>query len=116
MEGEVIKSFLVGLGFGVDDASLSKFNKAIASATLKVTALYTAVNAAASGIVFGISKISEASSSWVTSIGLSYRPLTRRFFYDESFSKLTLRLASICRRPQFPHFVPILASPRRSSH
>ncbi len=60
MTGDVIKSFLVGLGFGVDDASLSKFNKAIASATLKVTALYTSVNAAAAGIVFAVSKISES--------------------------------------------------------
>ena len=57
---EVIKSFLVGLGFGVDDASLSKFNKAIASATLKVTALYGSVQATATGIAFGISKISES--------------------------------------------------------
>lgn len=56
---EVIKSFLVGLGFGVDDASLSKFNKAIASATLKVTALYGSIQATTAGIAFGISKISQ---------------------------------------------------------
>lgn len=59
MTGEVIKSFLVGLGFDVDDASLAKFNKALSSATLKVTALYASVKIAASGIVYGISKISE---------------------------------------------------------
>lgn len=59
MGGETIKSFLVGLGFSVDDSSLAKFNKAIASATIRVTALYASINAAASGIVFGISKISE---------------------------------------------------------
>lgn len=58
MTGEVIKSYLVGLGFGVDDASLAKFNQSIASATLKVTALYATVNAAATGIVYGISEIS----------------------------------------------------------
>lgn len=59
MDGEVIKSFLVGLGFGVDDASLAKFNKAIASASLKVTALYATIQASAAGIFFSISKISE---------------------------------------------------------
>lgn len=60
MDSEVIKSFLVGLGFGVDDASLSKFNKAVASASLKVTALYASVQATATGIAFGISKISQS--------------------------------------------------------
>lgn len=60
MTGETIKSFLVGLGFGVDDASLSKFNRAIASATLKVTALYTSIKLMSAGIFYGISKISES--------------------------------------------------------
>jgi len=60
MNGDVIKSFLVGLGFGVDDASLAKFNAAITSATLRVTALYGSINAVASGIFFSISKISES--------------------------------------------------------
>lgn len=69
MTGDVIKSFLVGLGFGVDDASLAKFNKAIASATLKVTALYTATKLAAAGIVYGISKISEGFEQ----MGYEYR-------------------------------------------
>jgi hypothetical protein len=59
MTGEVIKEFLVGLGFEVDSASLSKFNQSIASATLRVTALYTAVNAAATGIVYAISGVSK---------------------------------------------------------
>lgn len=69
MNGEIIKSFLVGLGFGVDDASLSKFNKAIASATLKVTALYASVKVAAAGIVYGISEISEGFEK----MGYEYR-------------------------------------------
>ena len=56
---DIIKSFLVGLGFGVDDASLSKFNRAVAQATLKVTALYGATKVMAAGIVAGISKVSE---------------------------------------------------------
>lgn len=58
-DADTIKSFLVGLGFGVDDASLAKFNKAIASATLKVTALYASTRVAAAGIVAGISEVSK---------------------------------------------------------
>jgi hypothetical protein len=69
MNGEVIKSFLVGLGFGVDDASLAKFNKSIASATLKVTALYASINLAATGIVKGIADISEGFEQ----MGYEYR-------------------------------------------
>lgn len=60
MTGEVIKSFLVGLGFSVDDKSLKQFNDAIKSATLRVAALFSAVDLSASGIVYGISKISES--------------------------------------------------------
>jgi hypothetical protein len=59
MDGDVIKSFLVGLGFGVDDASLAKFNKAITSAAVKVTALYASIKLSAAGIFYSISKISE---------------------------------------------------------
>lgn len=69
MGGEVIKSFLVGLGFGVDDASLSKFNKAIANASLRVTALYASIKVAAAGIFWGISKISEGFEQ----MGYEYR-------------------------------------------
>lgn len=69
MTGELIKSFLVGLGFGVDDTSLGKFNKAIASASLRVTALYASVKVAAAGIFWGISKISEGFEQ----MGYEYR-------------------------------------------
>lgn len=69
MEGNIIKSFLVGLGFGVDDGDLAKFNKAIASASLKVAALYTAVKVSAAGIFLGISKISEGFEQ----LGYEYR-------------------------------------------
>lgn len=75
MDTETIKSFLVGLGFGVDDASLSKFNKAIASATLKVTALYGSVQATATGIAYGISKISESFEQ----MGYEYRLIAPAF-------------------------------------
>lgn len=59
MDSEVIKSFLVGLGFDVDESSLAQFNKAIANAAIKVTALYAAVQVAAAGIFKGIAGISE---------------------------------------------------------
>lgn len=57
--GEVIKSFLVGLGFDVDEGSLAVFNKSIRDATLRITALYGTVNALASGIVYAFSQISD---------------------------------------------------------
>lgn len=69
MTGEVIKSFMVGLGFGVDDSSLSKFNKALESATVKVLALYSATNLMAAGIVKGITSISESFEE----MGYEYR-------------------------------------------
>lgn len=58
MDGEVIKSFLVGLGFGVDEKSLATFNKAISSAAVKITALYASTQAAAAGIFYSITKMS----------------------------------------------------------
>ncbi len=69
MNAETIKQFLVGLGFGVDEASLAKFNKAIAGAALKVTALYVATQAMAAGIFAGIAKISEGFEQ----MGYEYR-------------------------------------------
>lgn len=59
MQGEIIQSFLVGLGFDVDDSSLAAFNKSIQTAALKVTALYASVNALAGGMVVAFAKISE---------------------------------------------------------
>jgi hypothetical protein len=69
MTGEVIKSFLVGLGFDVDDGSLAKFNKSIQTAAVRVTALYATVSAAAAGIIYGISDISEGFEK----MGYEYR-------------------------------------------
>jgi uncharacterized membrane protein YciS (DUF1049 family) len=66
---EVIKQFLISLGFGVDDSDLAKFNKAIASASARVVTLYTAVQGAAAGIFWGISKISEGFEQ----MGYEYR-------------------------------------------
>jgi hypothetical protein len=58
MGGELIKSFLVGLGFQVNDSELAAFNKALASATLRVAALYTSIQVAAAGIFASLTKIS----------------------------------------------------------
>lgn len=69
MTGELIKSFLVGLGFGVDESSLAKFNKAISTASARVLALYASVKVAAAGIFWGISKISEGFEQ----MGYEYR-------------------------------------------
>lgn len=69
MTGELIKSFLVGLGFEVDSSSLAQFNKAIASAALRVTALYTSIQVAAAGIFYSISKISDGFEQ----MGYEYR-------------------------------------------
>lgn len=69
MTGNIIKSFLVGLGFDVDDSSLAKFNKAIATAGLRVAALYASIKLTTAGIVYGIAKISEGFEQ----IGYEYR-------------------------------------------
>jgi hypothetical protein len=58
--GEVIKSFLVGLGFDVDESSLAAFNKSIQSAAIKVTTLYGAITALAGSAAYAISKISDS--------------------------------------------------------
>jgi hypothetical protein len=59
MSDEVIKSFLVGLGFDVDESSLAKFNKSIVAATVKVTALSTAIVGVASLVGKAVSGISS---------------------------------------------------------
>jgi phage-related protein len=59
MTGEVIKSFLVGLGFDVDEKSLSAFNKAINSASVRILALYGSIQAATAGIFASIASVSQ---------------------------------------------------------
>ena len=59
MAAETIKEFLVGLGFKVDQAGLSKFSAGIAGAAAKAAALGAAVTAAAGVIAMGIKKIAE---------------------------------------------------------
>lgn len=59
MAAETIKEFLVGLGFKVDQAGLSRFASGIASASAKAMALGAAVTAAAGAVAAGIKKIAE---------------------------------------------------------
>lgn len=72
MTGEVLKQFLVGLSFDVDESSLSKFGKSVALATVKVTALATAIEGTATAIGLGITKI----SSEFEELGFQYRIIT----------------------------------------
>lgn len=69
MSGEIIKQFLVGLGFEIDESSLKKFNNSIGSAATRVTALFAAITASTAGIVFGVSKISDSFEQ----MGYEYR-------------------------------------------
>lgn len=59
MSPDLIKSFLVGLGFTVDNASYAKFNESIKTATKRVLALYAASKAMAAGVFLGISKVAQ---------------------------------------------------------
>jgi len=59
MSGEVIKEFLVGLGFQVDEGGLSNFNAGITKATLAVTAIGTAAIAAAGMITSFVAGVAD---------------------------------------------------------
>ncbi|GAB7202382.1 lytic transglycosylase catalytic [Dickeya oryzae] len=59
MNAETIKSFLVSLGFDIDDAGSKKFEATIFSATKKVVALGVAVEAAALSVVAFTTKIAS---------------------------------------------------------
>lgn len=57
MSGEVIKEFLVGLGFKIDDAGLAKFTSSITTATVAVTAMGAAAAAAATAVFAGVKSV-----------------------------------------------------------
>lgn len=59
MNGETIKEFLVGLGFNVDEAGLSKFSSGVANATLAVTAIGAAAVAAAGVVTTFVAGVAE---------------------------------------------------------
>lgn len=69
MTGEVIKSFLVQLGFGVDEAGAKKFGAVLDNAYVRAGLLAGGIKAAAVGIFAGISKISESFEE----MGYQYR-------------------------------------------
>lgn len=69
MTGEVIKEFLVGLGFGVNESDLKKFNAAIDSAYKRVGLIAAAITASAAGIFAGVTQISEGFEQ----MGYEYR-------------------------------------------
>lgn len=72
MTGDLIKSFLVGLGFDIDEKSLAKFNKSVSDSTLKVIAMAGAIEASAVAIGYGI----EAVSKDFEALGYQYRLIT----------------------------------------
>ena len=59
MNGEVIKEFLVGLGFQIDEAGLSKFSSGITNATIAVGAIGTAAVAAAGAITAFVAGVAD---------------------------------------------------------
>lgn len=60
MSGEVIKEFLVGLGWDIDEKGMKQFDDSIKTAAKRVTLLYGTIKVAAAGIFYGISRISES--------------------------------------------------------
>ena len=59
MNGDILKQFLVGIGFGVDEKSFKSAMKFVADVTTKVTIMAGAIKAVTAATFFGISKIAE---------------------------------------------------------
>lgn len=59
MSSDVIKEFLVGLGFEVDNSSLGKFTGGLKTSAIAVTAFVGAVAAAATGVFASVTKMAE---------------------------------------------------------
>lgn len=102
MGGEVIKSFLVGLGFDVDESSLSKFNKSIQSAALRVTTLYASIQTAAAGIFYAISGISKGFEDMGYELRLVQPAMNRwlvlRQAMLEAYSKAGVNLTKVVQQ------------------
>lgn len=60
---EVVKEFLVALGFKIDESGQKKFVDGVVSASLKVAELGVAVTAAAGAVVAGVTKIADQMES-----------------------------------------------------
>jgi len=63
---EVLKEFLVSLGYDVDEKGASAFNDALKSSTTKVLAFAAGVQALAAGVFYGIMRIAESQSAMLT--------------------------------------------------
>jgi hypothetical protein len=63
MGAEVLKEFLVRLGFQVDEAGMKKFNSGLISSTTRLAAFSAGIQAAAGLIYAGIWKIAENSAA-----------------------------------------------------
>ncbi|CUJ98322.1 Uncharacterised protein [Achromobacter sp. 2789STDY5608615] len=57
---DVIKEFLVGLGFKIDEKGQKRFVDTIGAATVQAVALGAAITAAATAVVAGVAKISDS--------------------------------------------------------
>jgi len=57
---DVIKEFLVGLGFKIDENGLKKFGNGVAEATAKATAFAVAVEAAAAAVGAAVTKMADS--------------------------------------------------------
>lgn len=59
MKTEVIKEFLVGLGFKIDESGMARFVAGISKATVAVTAMGAATTAAAAAVFAGINSVAS---------------------------------------------------------
>ena len=59
MKTEVIKEFLVGLGFKIDEAGMARFVTGVSKATVAVTAMGAATTAAAAAVFAGINSVAS---------------------------------------------------------
>lgn len=104
MSGAVIKEFLVGLGFQVDEAGLKKFDEGIKSASLKVAAFGAASVAAAGAVVAFVGSVAnklDAVSDAAGRIGTTAEELMRLQYAarlsDSSAEAATSSLESLGR-------------------
>lgn len=60
---EVLKEFLVSLGWKIDESGQKKFTDSVATTSLKVVALGTAIAATSAAVVAGVAKIADQMES-----------------------------------------------------
>jgi len=69
---EVIKEFLVGLGFKIDEAGMARFVTGVSKATVAVTAMGAATTAAAAAVFAGINSVASEYYQ-LERLGLQFR-------------------------------------------